>query len=201
MTAPLILSPEKVEECAAKLAGVLETPGSVVLVPTETVYGLVGKYGDKAAYRRIFELKQRSEEKVLGLFVPDAAALEKLHVQLEGYPEKLIRRFTPGPLTIIAPCSDGGTLGFRIPDHPLLLALLRLTGPLYQTSANLSGRPDPLDLDSALAELSGMPDAAVDGGPLPPGAKGSTVVKTTGTGIEVLRRGALEIDTEKLSGM
>jgi L-threonylcarbamoyladenylate synthase len=184
----------EVRECAARVAQVLNTPGAVALVPTETVYGLVARVDDPAAYKRIFELKQRSETKVLGWFVPDWKDLGRYGVQMAGLPEKVAEKYCPGPVTIIAPLKGGGTLGFRSPDHSFLKALLALTGPLYQTSANLSGRPDPRDVHSALAELSGAPDAAVDGGSLPAGAMGSTVVDASGRELRILRQGQLIVE-------
>ena len=182
------------EECARQVAASLNTPGSVALVPTETVYGLVARVGDEAAYRKIFELKQRSAAKVLGWFVPDWKDLARYGVLMSGLPEKVAEKYCPGPVTIIAPLQGGGTLGFRSPDHPFLQALLALTGPLYQTSANLSGRPDPRDVPSALAELSGTPAVAVDGGSLPAGAMGSTVVDAAGRELRILRQGQLVIE-------
>ena len=103
------------EECARRVAECLNTPGSVALVPTETVYGLVARVGDEAAYRKIFELKQRSAAKVLGWFVSDWRILPRYGVKLEGLPEKLAEKYCPGAVTIIAPCEDGKTLGF--PDR------------------------------------------------------------------------------------
>ena len=182
------------DTCAAEAAAVLARPGSVALVPTETVYGLVARVGDDAAYARIFELKQRSPAKVLGWFVGDWRTLETYGVKMAGLPERLAARYFPGPLTVIAPLEGGGTLGFRSPDHPFLQALLKLTGPLYQTSANLSGRPDPRDAADALAELTGSPDIAVDAGPLSPDARSSTIVDATGSTPKILRQGQLAVD-------
>lgn len=178
---------------ALQTAEILKKSGAVALVPTETVYGLVARVGDEEAFKKIFELKQRSSAKVLGWFAADPGDLEGCGVELKGLPEQLIAKYCPGPITIIAPMKDGRTLGFRFPDHPFLRELLKLTGPLYQTSANLSGQPDPKDVSSALEELSGSPDIAVDGGRLPENACGSTVVDATGTEIKILRQGALTV--------
>lgn len=183
-----------VESCAAEVAQCLEEPGSVALVPTETVYGLVAKVGDEAAFQKIFELKQRSAAKVLGWFVADWRTLKDYGVKLEGLPEKVAEKYFPGAVTVIAPAEEGSTLGFRSPDHPLLREILKLTGPLYQTSANLSGQPDPLDAESALKELSGEPAIAVDGGRLPEGAQGSTVVDCSKETLVVLRQGKVVVE-------
>ena len=188
-----ILQCDNIKSCAAAASEILQTPGAVALVPTETVYGLVAKVGDEEAFKKIFELKQRSAAKVLGWFVYDWRELEQYGVNLEGLPEKLAEKYAPGPITIIAPMKNGKTLGFRSPDHPFLRELLKLTGPLYQTSANLSGHPDPKDVASALEELSGTPAVAVDGGKLPEDACGSTVVDAAGDEIKILRQGKLAV--------
>ena len=193
MTTPLILSCDDIKTSAARCAEILRTPGAVALVPTETVYGLVAHVEDKAAYDRIFELKQRSAAKVLGWFVREWRSLSDYGVILSGLPEQLAEKYCPGPITIIAPALNGTTLGFRSPDHPFLRELLALTGPLYQTSANLSGQSDPKDIETALKELSGAPAIAVDGGRLPDDAAGSTVVDATGAEIKILRQGKLQV--------
>lgn len=193
MEKSLLISCHDVYRAAAVTAEALNTPGAVALVPTETVYGLVAKVKDEKAYERIFELKQRSAAKVLGWFISDWYDLEKYGVKLEGLPAQLAQKYCPGPITIIAPAAGGTTLGFRSPDHPFLRELLKLTGPLYQTSANLSGEPDPKDVHSALAQLSGTPDIAVDGGALPENAAGSTVVDASGEELKILRQGKLQV--------
>ena len=180
--------------CALQVAEILKKPGAVALVPTETVYGLVARVNDEKAYKKIFELKQRSAAKVLGWFVYDWRELDSMGVQLAGLPEQLAEKYCPGAVTIIAPLKAGRTLGFRSPDHPFLRELLKLTGPLFQTSANLSGAPDPKDAASALAELSGAPDIAVDGGRLPDDAAGSTVVDATGKTLTILRQGKVVVE-------
>ena len=176
----------------AQLTAALRSPGGVVLVPTETVYGLVARAADEAACKRIFELKNRPAGKRIGWFISDWRKLKRFGVVVEGLPASLAERFMPGALTVIAPTCDGGTQGFRIPDHSLLTALLaNFDEPLVQTSANSSGNPDPLRVRDALAQLSGSVDVAVDGGDLPEGAVGSTVVDATGTKLKILRHGSL----------
>ena len=188
------LADSDVAVAAAELAEILRQPGAVAVVPTETVYGLIAKAGDEAALQRIFALKQRPVDKLVGWFVGDAGVLRDHGVILAGVPEKLIRQYTPGALTIIAPCCNGMTQGFRIPDHPLLAELLRLMKmPLVQTSANCSGMADAGSCDEALSQLTGEVDCAVDGGALPPGACGSTVVDATGNEPKILRQGAVDL--------
>lgn len=172
----------------------LAVPGAVILVPTETVYGLVCRADDAAAIRRVYELKDRDSSKPLGWFVADWKTLSGFGVRLEGLPAELAGKYCPGPITVIAPKQDGGTVGFRVPDHPFVLELLRRVGcPLAQTSANHSGRPNALTVAEALGQLSGDLPLAVDGGAIPADALASTVVDATSASPRILRQGALRI--------
>jgi len=188
------LSTEKIDQIAAEAAAVLQQPGKVVLVPTETVYGLIARADDRAAIERIFELKHRNASKRLGWFIDDWRKLTEYGVILSGLPEQLAAEYCPGALTIIAPCRDGSTLGFRVPDTPFLSKLLALVGTaLVQTSANASGMPDALDCDEALRQLNGEADMVIDGGGIFGKAIGSTVVDATGERIKILRQGPVDL--------
>jgi len=187
-----------VAAAAAETAGILREPGSVAVVPTETVYGLVSMVTPEGA-ERIYALKRRAGSKRLGWFVGDWRKLEKYGVVLTPAVRKLAERFMPGAITVIAPTADGGSIGFRMPDHPFLSALLAATGePLLQTSANLSGAPDSLTADDALAGLDGTVEVAVDGGVLPPDSLASTVVDARTEELRILRQGALSPDLRDL---
>lgn len=188
------LIPETSDYTAAAVAEILSKKGAVVLVPTETVYGLIGRADDPIAIERIYELKHRSASKRLGWFIDDWRKLSAYGVILTGLPEKLAKEYCPGPLTIVASCRDGSTQGFRVPDMPFMKKLLQLAGvPLVQTSANASGMPDALNCDDALRQLNGEVNAAVDGGAVSRDAMGSTVVDATGEQIKILRQGPIDL--------
>ncbi len=173
-------------------AAALRRAGAVILTPTETVYGLVCNAADAAARDRIYRLKRRDAAKPLTLFTDDWRRLGGL--RMEGLPAALAERFCPGPITIVAAKTDGGTEGFRIPDHPFMLKLLRILGfPLASTSANLSGGINATTAAEAAAQLCGDPDLIVDGGAVAPGALASTVVDATGAVPRILRQGVLII--------
>lgn len=185
------------DPAAVAFAAEILQRGGVVLVPTETVYGLVCNWYDRDAREKIFALKNRPANKLLGCFVrgfeqlPDAV--------IPDYAAKLAAEYLPGALTLVLPQKDGGTIGVRIPDHAFLQQLLKKVDfPLAQTSANLSGAPDARSCREALDMLCGQVDGAVDGGVIPPGAAASTVVNCTGPAPEVLRQGSIYIeDMEK----
>jgi len=190
-----LFSLSDIDAAVKALTAALRQPGGVALVPTETVYGLIGRAADPLVPGRIYELKARPKSKRLGWFIGNWRRLSDFGVILDGWPEKLASHYTPGALTIIAPRRDGDTIGFRVPDHPLLQKLLaEFDEPLVQTSANLSGAPDPLNALEALKALNGEVDCAVDGGVLPPGARGSTVVDATGKNLKILRQGAVDLN-------
>ena len=179
-----------VESCREALA----RPGAVLLIPTETVYGLVCRSSDAAAIDRIYRLKHRPSGKQLALFVSDWRMLAAEGVKLDGLPSALAEKYCPGPITIIAEGATG-TVGFRIPDHPLVLRLLQsIDFPLASTSANASGSPNARSVAAALEQLDGDVDLALDGGTIPAGALASTVVDATGNRPKILRQGALTIE-------
>ncbi len=171
----------------------LRQPGAVLLVPTETVYGLIACADDAPAVEKIYRLKRRDARKPLTLFadgwrnVPGAVFSEEAR--------RLAERYCPGAITLIVAGREGGTVGFRMPDHPFILSLLKRCGwALASTSANLSGAPNVRSVEEALSQLEGEPDLAIDGGELPPGALASTIVDTTCHPPRILRQGALNID-------
>ena len=185
------------ESLCCKAVETLRRPGAVLLLPTETVYGLVCRAADEAACRKLFELKQRPASKVIGWFVSGSAMLEKHGVILDKRCRELLKRYTPGALTVIAPTENGTTQGFRIPDHPLLERILyMLDEPLAQTSANASGHPDASDCLEALAQLNGKVDFYVDGGTIPEECCASTVVDASGTELKILRQGSVYINCD-----
>lgn len=187
----------ELETLCQKAVKILRQPGAVLLLPTETVYGLVCRAEDEAACRKLFELKQRPVDKVIGWFVSGEAMLEKYGVILDDRCCKLLRRYTPGALTVIARTEKGTTQGFRIPDHPLLEKILALLDePLAQTSANASGNPDAPDCAGALAQLHGSVDFYVDGGAVPKECRASTVVDASGAELKILRQGTVFIDND-----
>lgn len=178
-------------EAVQAAAEILNTrPGSVLLVPTETVYGLVCRWDDPAGRARIYELKHRSENKPLAAFIPSVEALPEEAVLPEAA-RKLAAVFCPGPVTLVVPDKSGGTFGFRIPDHPFIRELLAaFGGALASTSANLSGQPPARNVADGLRSIDGEPELAVDGGALPPDSPASTVIRVfADSSWKILREG------------
>lgn len=190
-----ILPVESGETAVLEAVNFLNRPGSVLLVPTETVYGLVCSWNDAAARARIYQMKHRQETKPFAAFIPDLHSLPAEAV-LPEVARKLAEKFCPGPITLVIPDRTGGTFGFRIPDHPFIRNLLKAYGgALASTSANLSGRPPAREVEYALQSMDGEPVLVVDGGALPPTSLASTVVQVfADSSWKILRQGPISAE-------
>jgi len=167
--------------------------GGVLLLPTESFYGLGTDPRSDAGVARIFTLKDRPAELGLPVLCADWQQLESLVVVPETYRVKLARLW-PAALTVVLPTVDeisaarGGTLAVRIPAHAELRALLYRVGPLTATSANRHAEPPSTTVDGALASLAEAPDLTLDGGATA-GGQASTLIDLSRGEPEILRRG------------
>ena len=162
---------------AAVFCDILRREDGVLLVPTETVYGLVCDASHDAARAKIYEMKRRPASKLLTLFFASRQAAESAFPAMPETAKRFAAAFCPGPVTLIVPDGEAST-GFRIPAHPALLRLLEAYGrPLASTSANLSGLPPAHTADEALESLASPPDGVLDGGAIPPDSEASTVIR------------------------
>lgn len=180
----LLLKPDK---AGLLRAAQLLRGGAVIAFPTDTVYGLAASVDDEVAQRRIYSIKGRPAGMPLILMVAAPSQLEGL-VHVDSRAEALIRKWWPGPLTLVLHAVGGGTLGVRIPKHKATLGLLRHAGPLMTTSANLHGREPAMTAEEA-GQLDGVM-AVLDGGAAP-GGTASTVLDLTGPDPHILREGAI----------
>jgi len=147
--------------------------GGVVIFPTETVYGIGTSVFSLAGIRRIYELKGRHGRKPLALLVPSLLAAAPLVESIPTEARRLAEKFWPGPLTLVFKASalgrlvTGGlaTIGVRIPNHPVALAILKATGiPLATTSVNRSGQKPAVSGKDAARLFGGKVDYLIDGG-------------------------------------
>ncbi len=169
--------------------------GGVALIPTETVYGLVARADNVQAKEKIYAIKSRETSKLLQLFFANRDEVVRYGAELSPLADHIISQHCPGALMPIVPLKNGGTLGFRIPNHSLVQSLLNALGaPLVATSANRSGEPNALSVHMALSQFELMPDAVVDAGEIPPDALASTIVDFTQSPPKILRQGALQLD-------
>ena len=182
-------------DAGKKAAELLNQKGAVLIVPTETVYGLICDWNDEEARKKIYDLKHRSPAKLFAAFVPNVSEAENLcGISLPPAAKQLAEKFMPGAITLIVPDKNGATFGFRIPDHPFILELLKhYNKALASTSANLSGEPPALDLPTALRTIDGAPAGAVDGGKLPEDSVPSTIIQVTADNqVKIIREGLVK---------
>ncbi len=170
------------EEAASVLRG-----GGVVLVPTETVVGLVA-----AEAGALNEIKGSDPGKPLAVLCASAEEAFSLVAEVPPLARALADAYWPGPLTLVLGRRGGGTVGVRVPDGAVVDVLRAYGGPLYATSANPSGRPAPRSLDAVDPDLVAAVDAVV-GGEAGSG-EASAVVDFSGEEARVLRA------TEELTG-
>jgi L-threonylcarbamoyladenylate synthase len=175
--------------------------GRLVAFPTDTVYGLGCDAFNAHAVERLYQCKGRGTEKSIPVLVASLDQIGMISLDPDATMTKLGKALWPGPLTIILAkhpslpqaISSGSTLGVRIPDHPIALALLEAWGPMAVTSANLSGERNTVDAAEVLAQLDGRFDLLIDGGRSPGGAP-STVVDCTVRPYQILREGPIHLD-------
>ncbi len=174
--------------------------GGLVAFPTETVYGLGADAFNKEAVKKIFEAKGRPPSNPLIVHV--AAQKQAARVaKVSERARKLIKRFWPGPLTLVLPktlpLETTGwleTVAVRMPAHPVALALIKKAGcPIAAPSANRSGRPSPTCAEHVLKDLGGRIDLILDAGPTPIGVE-STVVDLTEEPPRLLRPGGVSFE-------
>ncbi len=175
---------------AVGLAAEVVAAGGVVLIPTESHYGLGVDPRRPEAVKKIFELKGRPEGLALPVVCSDWAQVESL-VSVPDVHRFKLARIWPAALTVVAPCvlavaaSSTNTLAVRIPGHDGLRALLYRVGPLTATSANRHGEPPSPTVDAALDSLYGVPDLVLDAGDLPGGAVSTLMDLSSGEAREI----------------
>jgi L-threonylcarbamoyladenylate synthase len=180
--------------------------GKLVAFPTETVYGLGANALDARAVARIFELKERPAFDPLIVHIADISDIERLTNTTDARVYLLAERFWPGPLTMILPKSNlvpeivtSGleTVGIRMPDHPVAMELIRLSGcPIAAPSANKFGQLSPTKAGHVSKQLPDV-DYLLDGGQSRVGIE-STIIRLNDHGFEILRHGLItreEIET------
>lgn len=185
------------------------TAGKLVAFPTETVYGIAADAADPRAVLRLLEVKGRRAGNPLAVAIPHGDEAAAYCPDLSPVGQRLVRRCWPGPLTLVLDSqhpdsrlgqlspevrdavAPHGTVGLRVPDHPVLLAVLRrLAGPLVLTSANRSGQTEAVTGQEVLAALGDDVDLVLSDG-RSRYAQPSTVVRVTGNRLEILRPGVL----------
>jgi L-threonylcarbamoyladenylate synthase len=175
--------------------------GQLVVLPTDTVYGIGADAFSPEAVRRLLAAKGRGREMPPPVLVSASSTLDALAVGVPSYARALIEQLWPGPLTLVCRQQPSlqwdlgdtrGTVAVRMPDHDVALELLARTGPLAVSSANRTGMPAATDADEAESMLGEAVEVVLDDGPTP-GPVPSTIVDVTAEAGRLLRLGAVSL--------
>ena len=184
--------------------------GRLVVLPTDTVYGVGCDAFDEDAVERLLEAKGRGRDMPPPVLVSAKTTLEAIAIDVPAWARTLVDELWPGPLTLVLRQQPSlqwdlgetrGTVAVRMPDHEAALELLSRTGPMAVSSANLSGHPAATTAEEAEVMLGDAVRVILDGGQSPD-AVPSTIVDCTGPQGRILRRGAIPVErlNEVLAG-
>lgn len=170
----LKLSEDNQDKPLLQRAAQIINRGGVIAFPTETVYALGVDAMNEQAVQRVFHLKKRMSGKSIAIFLPKLQDLKRFVKEITPSANKLIKELWPGPLTLIFRYKSSqmtyltgkeGKLGVRVSSSDFVQTLLRLTGtPLTATSANLSGKPEPVSAEQVLNYFDGKIELVINGG-------------------------------------
>jgi L-threonylcarbamoyladenylate synthase len=179
--------------------------GECIVLPTDTVYGIGADAFSAEAVQRLLNAKGRGRDMPPPVLIGEPGLIRALAVEVPDQAKDLIARHWPGPLTVICRIQPSlrmdlgdskDTIALRLPDHELAREILRRTGPMAVSSANLSGQPAALSCDEAIDQLGDSVAVYLDGGELDSsGGVPSTIVDFTHSPDgEVLRAGPLSLE-------
>jgi tRNA threonylcarbamoyl adenosine modification protein (Sua5/YciO/YrdC/YwlC family) len=193
--------------------------GELVVVPTDTVYGLAADAFNASAVQRLLDAKGRTRQSPPPVLIPGPPTLDALASEVPQQVRDLVAEFWPGGLTVILHAQASldwdlgetrGTVALRMPDSRIALELLQEVGPLAVSSANATGDPAAMDVDAAEAMLGDSVSIYLDGGPLDAHegfdvSTGSTIVDatglSTGDGLRIVRHGVIpDSEIERVVG-
>lgn len=158
--------------------------GGLVGFPTETVYGIAADPVNKKAVSRLNKIKKRPKGKPYTIHIAYKKDVYRYVNSISPFAKKLIKQYWPGPLTLLLKDKRGRKIGFRMPDNPIALALIRAVGrPIIAPSANISGQPSPVQAEDVCKGL----DLVLNGGPTKY-RKDSTILDLTVTPPRIIRR-------------
>lgn len=209
-------NPDNRSDAIADAVSVVKS-GRLVVLPTDTVYGLGADAFDSGAVASLLSAKGRGRDMPVGVLVGSWHTIEGLVYSVPDEARELIRAFWPGALSLVVKQAPSlqwdlgdarGTVMLRMPLHPVAIELLRETGPMAVSSANISGQPPATTAEEAQRQLGDLVDIYLDGGPSEQQAA-STIVDLTGAAPRLLREGpvsaadvarVLGVDAASLTG-
>ena len=172
--------------------------GGIVAIPTDTVYGFAALVQDETAIAKLYQIKERSQNKSIAVLLGDAEQAQAVAADFPEKAQRLAKAYWPGALTIIVRKKAGlppdltsnDLVGLRIPDHDFVRELIRHTGPLAVTSANISGQPPAKSINEFSELLGDKLNIIIDGGVCSGGVPSSVINCETEPAV-ILREGAI----------
>jgi len=181
-------------------AGLLLKEGLIGVIPTDTIYGILGLALKEEVVERIYKLKKRDFKKPMIILISTIEDLQKFEIKINSWQKRILKKFWPGKITFVLKCPSkkffylhrgNYTLAFRMPKKSQLLHLLSITGPLVAPSANWENYPPAVSISEA-KKYFGKKVFYFNGGKIT--AKPSTLVDLTENKLKVLRKGAQVLD-------
>lgn len=170
--------------------------GGVGVIPTDTIYGLLGSALKEDTVERIYKLRKRQKDKPMIILISSLSDLEYFNIKLSPKQRKLLKKIWPNPVSVVLSCPykkfyylHRGTksIAFRIPSNISLINLLKITGPLVAPSANLAGQKNATTIDQAKKYFKDKIDFYINKGIKD--SSPSTLIKLEGDKIKILRQG------------
>lgn len=174
--------------------------GKIAVIPTDTIYGIVGSALNPETVERIYALRKRSLDKPMIILISSISDLEKFNINLNDFQKNFLKKHWPNPLSVVLPCEGDrfkylhrgtNSLAFRMPDNEQLLKLLKESGPLVAPSANFEGEKPAENILEAKNYFANYVDLYIDGGIIH--SKASTLIELKGDSVKILRQGIFKI--------
>lgn len=186
------IDPKQIKDDYIREAAHIIKSGGLVIIPTETVYGIAANMLNPKAIDRLYEIKKRPKDKPFSIHIAKKDRVEDFARSIPISAYKLMDRFWPGPLSLILKAIKGGRVGLRMPDNEIALRVIaEAHDPVICPSANLSGNPAPKDFEEAIKDLDGLVDFAIDAGQTKLGLESSIVDLTVDQPV-IVRVGAIK---------
>lgn len=171
--------------------------GKIGVIPTDTLYGLVGLALNPDVVEKIFRLRKRTPTKPMIILISSLVDLKLFNIEIDDQTRAILNKIWPNPVSVILPLQESEfayldrgtkTLAFRVPKHTALIKILKQTGPLVAPSANFEGQPPALTIDEAKKYFGDQVDFFVSEGKIE--SKPSTLVQLNQGKLDVIRQGA-----------
>jgi len=199
LTKIIKINPSAPEERYISQAAKIIAAGGLVIIPTDTVYGIAANALDKKALARLYEIKKRPLDKPFAILIADKFKVEEFACDIPVAAYKLMHKFWPGALTILLKGKNSGKVGLRIPDNQIALKIIEQAHvPIACPSANIADIPAPADFAQAIKDMDGLVDLAFDAGVAGLGVE-STIVDLSVEPLKIARSGSIRDEAVNLA--